>query len=1405
MNATKHYPWSRYWTGSGTHFWLDADGYLSLPDAGRASLYRPEELPRPLEGLEGVPCLVLLGEPGMGKTTAMEAYEGDLRRRGERVLSAPLGSLTADDGLQRRVFSHVEFARWQEGEERLWVLLDSLDEGLVVEPGVADAICDRLGDFDEATRQRIRVRVTCRDGDVPARFTADLASLFGDKGRRTLELLPLRRDDVRSAAACEGHSVEEFASALDSSGAHAFACRPITLRFLLDGFARDGRIESDPRRLYEGACLELAAEWDEDRRTHRQAPLDKEQRLEVSARIAACLSLGAYGAVWLSDTTSGIAENDIGYTSIAWGEEKAQGKRVEVTHLVVEEVLGTGLFRRIGEHRYVFAHQTYQEYLAARYVASHLTETQAREILTADVPGGRRVAPRARSVTAWLARMDGAWWEWLLQHDPTALLEQDVTLSGSAHAEKLADRYLSMAEESGPIPGLFWPSFRRLAHPGLASQLRLIPRDGSRSRHARFLAVGVAGWAREAGVAPDLVDLALDESEERSLRVEAAGALGRIGDDDALLRLRPLLQAQFQGDARDALRIAALCAIGPDRLRPEEILGALATDAVDLHQRRMAPIGLTSFIRQCREQLASIPYLRAALRWLADLPPHGHVAYDEFRELAKAVLVEAWRRRAEPGVLAQLAEVLAARVEDRHWLEPGGATEAAEWLDDEADRRALAELVVHHLDPSAMGASAWQLTGPSWLIRTGDLEWCLGHAQQASDDAIRRLWAALAGYVWDRGDRRESEVAYAAAEQNEVIARALGQFSVNLSSAYAQTMCQQSRHGPGPPTDRPEVDEAIGEAVSVLLGESPEGERWARFCACACAGDHPYPLAAAGGIRTRAVWGRLPPEATSAAQMAALAYVWQTDPKTETWLGQSRRPWEPVLGYLALLLLAGAENGLQPELSHEQWAKWTPAIVDTQGAGGTDEAHRTLLARARDRAPSAFVDALQRTLSGGSVAIAEHLDPVWDEEIEAAALAAASEPALPAEKFGGLLECLVRNGSVDGIGLAQAAFVRGGVLPDEAVRERAEVAGAVLVARRPETTWPQIVELVEKAPEFAQAVLGRVEYYAGRTLEGVAADLSTSGAARVYVAMAPLVPPDADRCGEGFRPVGRAEQIRSAMLKRIRSDAPHEEIDALEWIRDHLPEERDGVAYELELSRRRLAGRQCQRLTPDHLRRLVEDGGRRFVSTEEQLLRVVHESLQQFETDLRTPPAPAARVLWNEGKKRCAPKGEDAVADELCRHLKRDLERRGVIVNLEVTVLRPPGASLGPRTDIHVQAPGEQTTLTVVIEVKCPWNYRLRQAMRTQLQAKYLQPGTSAHGIYAVPWFLCTQWDPSDPHLCRARDPKRGGTDMLKLQAYLEEQAERLGTEHGTQIVAWVFNAGFPSGPGKADAVDATE
>ncbi len=66
----QNYNWQRFWCPTTGNLRLDYSGFLEDPEGKYGSLLNPDVVT--FDAISNIPCAILLGEAGIGKTTAIK-------------------------------------------------------------------------------------------------------------------------------------------------------------------------------------------------------------------------------------------------------------------------------------------------------------------------------------------------------------------------------------------------------------------------------------------------------------------------------------------------------------------------------------------------------------------------------------------------------------------------------------------------------------------------------------------------------------------------------------------------------------------------------------------------------------------------------------------------------------------------------------------------------------------------------------------------------------------------------------------------------------------------------------------------------------------------------------------------------------------------------------------------------------------------------------------------------------------------------------------------------------------------------------------------------------------------------------------------------------------------------------
>lgn len=400
---------------------LDLGGYL--PDPQTDGVFAGVNKAVTLDTLESTPCLVLLGEPGMGKSTELTCEITRWQGSGQTTKAIDLGLFRDEERLLREAFESTDIESWKSGGETLHLFFDALDESQFNVPTFTKNLIHRLSTLP---LDRLRLRVACRTADWPQVLDAGLRRAFGDEQYATFELLPLRRADVVLAAATHGvRDPDAFLRDVSANDLEPLAMRPLTLEMLLLT-ARGGALPRSRRALFERAALLLCQEHNEQYPREAKT-LDQAQRCAVAARMAALSVLCGRPTFRRQPLAAADGASDLLSTDIVGATtEPHAGAGLAVSVAAVEETLRTALFTGVGAERIGWFHHSMAEYLAARWMAAHALTTEQVESLLFHPEEPTKVIPQLRGVVMWLTGMIPALAPRLAQLDPSVILGVDA-------------------------------------------------------------------------------------------------------------------------------------------------------------------------------------------------------------------------------------------------------------------------------------------------------------------------------------------------------------------------------------------------------------------------------------------------------------------------------------------------------------------------------------------------------------------------------------------------------------------------------------------------------------------------------------------------------------------------------------------------------------------------------------------------------------------------------------------------------------------------------------------------------------------------------------------------------------------------------------------------------------------
>jgi hypothetical protein len=1348
------------------------DGFLLSPDPARGLRSEDLKLWR-FEEISDHRCLILVGEPGIGKSDAISREAELIEERcaegeDEWILRVDLGSTREEGVLRDEIFGSQAFREWADGEGEFHLFLDSFDEAVVRLGLVGELILKGLRDADTS---RLRLRLACRSSDRMLDFEQSLAELWGEGESATFELAPLTRADVILAADGRGLDAGSFIEDLRKRDIVALAIKPVTLKMLLELAGDEAGLPKGQLELYERGLALLAAEPSERRRRDRDTggALSPWQRLALAGRLGAATVLGGRPMLATDAATAGSADRVAMSELVGREHDEGDGRHFDVGEAELREVLDTGLFAARGENL-GWAHQTYGEFLAARYLArSGAASAQIDSLLVGKVGDGR-VVPQLRDVAGWLAAMDAEFFDRLAVCDPLVLLRGEIALAGSEQRLRLAAALLE-EDTAGEVERFDNRSIRNLVAlhtDGLSGLVDKRLTDRSLPRIVRELACEIAELCELTDLEEALLGIALERAEDPVLRQAAVRTLAEIGSNCARTQLVPLARDPLPEDQDDQIKGWALRAVCPRVVSAVEALAFLTP-----RKRRNFTGSYSMFVSYQLPKLIKVDELPEALEW-ARQAPGKYDPLDDLGNLAEGILEEGAKEMGRPEVLAALASVVVAWLSDQRPLQGSGVRDGPEAFSAPERRRTLIEALVPLIGAGELEVIDVATSTPS-LISAEELPWLIERLTTAVGGEEEPAWADLVSWVGAR-NRAEHDMVMKAREVSEVLRdlTTIRYGAIELDSAAAQRLRDHHARDLKFAERRRRITDSAPDYdanIAARLEHLREGEievfwgldidLW---------GEPGVPEVRLGGsdLTQSPGWQRADPQRRAEIGTACLAYL-RGFPPSEDWLEGGKSFYPARSGYRALRYIhEHHEEGLAA-LDDETFGSWAVAVLTFNGAGEDDDGEaflHTILEQLANRCP----DALTRTArlavlaeaahGEGHVFVLHRVQSLLEGPLGAQLLELWKEEKLRPLPQASLLEYLLRAG-IPGTLEAGLKRIDSGLI--ERNCDRATALAVALLTTGGAGAWA-LWSLLGRHDDWATEVFTRVAM--GR--EGdLRTELAEDDLADLFIFLSERFPPADDPDRQGFRTLGPRDAVadyRDGVLNIVIERGSNDSLAALGRIEAALGEHFPYARIRAEENQRLKAWEPPR---PKDVVELLERVNRRIVISDDDLQRVLVEELGCIGESLAA--GGQASQLWDTSSGR--PKKEVEISAWLADRLRDGLNGRGIVINREVEVTVSPTGGLGPRTDIHVDAiAGERVEgaeqVTVVIEVKGSWNRELRRAMRGQLAELYLTPSRRC-GIYLVVWFDATGWtDETDSRLkASARRDREETMGEMRSQA----------------------------------------
>jgi predicted NACHT family NTPase len=1389
------YQWKRFWCLREGKVSLSDGGYLYDPYSEMGKLYNAGLLS--FSEIFMTPCLILLGEPGTGKTTTIRMEWDHIKqmveKQGDQVIWLDLRSYASEDRLIADLFQGPVFTAWTKGRHMLHLFLDSLDECLLRIDNLASILIDWLG---KCPVKRLFLRIICRTAEWPVFLEKNLRRVWPDDAIIVYELAPLRRVDVIETARANNLSSEAFLQEIDQKGVVPLAIKPITLRFLLNTYRKNGKLSSTQLELYLQGCRLLCEETSESRiAAGRRGNLTADQKMIVASRIAAVSIFSNKYAIWIGINQGDIPDADIDVRDLSGGFEEATGQRITIDEQTLRETLNTGLFSSRGTNRIGWAHQTYAEFLAARYLAqSKMKPTQIVSLIVHPADPEKRLVPQLHGVAIWLSAMNPEVLLQILATDPEVLLKSDVITESFEHRASLVRSLLKLADEERILHLELdvLQHLERLSYPDLPNDLRPYILDRGKVAGARSIAIEIARACRLDALEESLADVAIDTSESLEMRTRAGYVVATFGSEKTKKKMK-MLACNDQLD--DELRACGFMAVWPNHMSAEELFSLLTPpkkeNFVGLYQR---------FLFHNLVENIQPGDLPLALNWVENQEEKKDSSF-VIERVGDLILSRALNYFGSPGVVQAFAKTAYRRLGDFKPIFNIDSSDRSILGEDDGKRHGILTAMIPLIeDPEKNSVKLLFSNTP--MVLSKDLSWMLGQLCESSKES-QPVWVQLIRSVFNWRDQTHIEIMFEAYEKIPIMKEVFSWLfkPVILGSEEAQKMKEayiRDKRLLDRIKDRPPLKPPPAERIATFLSlcESGELDGWWHLnleMTLEPTSVH-YGDELESDLTVLPGWRDADETTRRRIVEAAKRYLLASDPQDKTWLGTNKLYRPAFAGFRSLRLLYQMDHDFLITLPSGAWKKWAPIILayPTSSGSNGEEIQSKLVSMAYRHAPEVIIETLMILIdkeneTSGHLFIIDKIEDCWDERLAGAMLSKLKDEKLKPDSMGGLLHVLLKHRVGDVRAFAES-LVPLPVPTGEIERSKATIAARMLMSHVGRDSWPLIWSAIQQDVNFGREVIQAIAT-SDRHHEGIEAQFSEGQLAELFIWLAHQYPYDEDPEHDGVYMVSPRDAVadfRDSILNHLQQLGTVRACEAIQRIAVALPDL--GFLKQVLLDARKMARLKTWiPPRPVDILRIVSNQQLRLVQNGEDLLDVIVESLKRLEVKLQGE-TPAAIDLWNEvSKGKFRPKDEGRLSDYMKRHLEEDLKNKGIVVNREVEIRRGEGSGSGEITDIHVNAVVQDNgqisdPISAIIEVKGCWNEKLEQGMKEQLVDRYLKDNRCQHGLYLIGWFNCAQWDDKDYRKSRA--PK---LTISQAQEQYEAKASEL-SRGGRCVKALVIN-----------------
>lgn len=430
-------------------------------DANAGSRDTPPSLP--LASLRDHHAYVLLGNPGMGKTSTFNV-------EAEAVGVKPI-----------KAHDFIELNQEKSAWDGITIFIDGFDETRAGAKDGRTPLGAIRGKLDALGCPRFRL--SCRAADwFGSSDESALQALMPDGEKiGVFNLDPLTDSDIETILS-KNHAVTDPRAFMREAENHRLGDllkNPQTLQLLAKAVGTDGSWPKTRLETYEMACRKLGAEFNVEHQAAQQNSVPNIDDLFAAAGYLCALNLISDISAFSPMTIEG--QPALGLNAIDDREK-----------LPLRPVLHTGLFRSLGDGSYAPVHRSIAEFLAAKFIAGKIEKSLPIGRVLALISGADGgVVTELRALAAWLAVFSPEFRSRQIEDDPLGiLLYSDAKNFSSLEKTSILSAIKNKGDSSLVFNWRDWhlQTFEALATPDMAQAFERLLRTAPATRGDQLVA-----------------------------------------------------------------------------------------------------------------------------------------------------------------------------------------------------------------------------------------------------------------------------------------------------------------------------------------------------------------------------------------------------------------------------------------------------------------------------------------------------------------------------------------------------------------------------------------------------------------------------------------------------------------------------------------------------------------------------------------------------------------------------------------------------------------------------------------------------------------------------------------------------------------------------------------------------